>query len=167
MRHAIFALSMLVSTQAFANAKNVGLGVAVGGAYSPSTVKNGDTERDVGAGFAWGFFVDIPLLDTFYISPASMLYTFDLGNGAEPVTDVDLNFKFIVPIGDLHVGAGVTAGLTSAAAEYRGHYGALGYLSYNLVANLDAFLLAQYKRFEVRGEPIDDLHGYIGGMFRF
>src|SRR5262245_51952073 len=138
------ALSLLFFTNilprnARADSEGVGLGVACGLAYSPSEVD----DEDVGSSFAWGFFVDIPLLATFYLSPAAMLYELDFGNGKQPVTDIDLNFKFIVPVGDLHIGAGVTAGLTAGVpnddGNYAGHYGLLGYISYNLLANLDAF----------------------------
>jgi hypothetical protein len=164
---AIFTTLAAAEARAGNSAKGVGLGVAGGLAYSPSKVEG---ER-VGSSFAWGFFVDIPLLDTFYISPAAMLYELDVGNGKLPVTDIDLNFKFIVPIGDLHVGAGVTAGVTAGVpnddGNYAGHFGLLGYLSYNLIANLDIFVLAQWKQLQRSGGKVDDIHGYAGGMFRF
>ena len=88
----VFTLATIAGTQeAKAHAQGVGLGVAGGGVFSPSTVESGDPKDakiDVGNGFAWGFFVDIPLLETFYISPAAMLYELDLGSGRKPVTDV-------------------------------------------------------------------------------
>src|SRR5688572_11830624 len=95
-----FALVLLTSSAALADAKGVGLGVAGGFSYSPTKLQEGSAEP-VGSALAWGFFVDIPLLETFFISPAAMLYELDLGNGSKPVTDIDINFKFIVPIGGM------------------------------------------------------------------
>jgi hypothetical protein len=168
---AVLLVATLVgSVPAHASAYDVGLGVAGGLSYSPTEVRNSATAllKPAGNSFSWGFFVDIPLLATFYISPAAMLYELDLGAGKQPVTDIDLNFKFIVPAGPLHIGAGLTAGLTSAELKYSTHIGALGYLSYNLIANIDGFVLLQYKQI-LRDTPpnIADLHGYLGGMFRF
>ena len=164
------AVPQLASAQ---SAHNVGLGVAVGGAYSGSHTDVNNARKEVGTRPAWGFFVDIPLLPTFYIAPAAMLYSIKNAAGNDTaVTDVDLNFKFIVPIGDLHLGAGLTAGLSTGLPSkpngYTPHVGGLGYLSYNLVANLDAFLMLQYKRQMVENaSAVDDIHAFVGGMFRF
>ena len=147
---------------AIADAEGVGLGVAAGVAHSPTKL-----DVDVGSGFAWGFFVDIPLLSTFYISPAAMLYEMDLGNGKKPATDIDLNFKFIIPISALSIGAGVTAGVTNAEERYSGHYGLLGYLAYSLVPNFDIFAMVQYKRLARSAGEVDNIHSFLGGMFRF
>jgi hypothetical protein len=152
------------------SAHNVGLGVAVGGAYSQSRIDVNDVRKEVGTRPAWGFFVDIPLLPTFYISPATMLYRFrNAAGGSNAVTDVDLNFKFIVPLSSVRLGAGVIAGLTSGVQEgYAPHYGLLGQASLNLVSNLDAFVLVQWKRLSIEHtDTIDDTHGFVGAMFRF
>ena len=105
-------------------------------------------------------------MDTFVISPAAMLRESNFGDGKRPVTDIDINFKFIIPMGKMKLGAGVLAGITSAEELY-GHYGALGYWSIKLVSNLDVFLLGQYKQTLHEADQIDDLHVYAGGMFRF
>jgi hypothetical protein len=166
------ALALVVAAPrgAHANASGVGLGVAAGLAYSNSEINVQGAKQAVGGRFAWGFFVDIPLLPTFYITPAAMLYDLkDVNNHTLKATDIDLNFKFIVPIGDLHLGAGLTGGLTSGVeASYAPHYGLLGVISYTLVANLDAFAMVQYKKM-VRdsGGNISDIHAFGGGMFRF
>ncbi len=172
MAAVVLAAALAVPEISHANANGVGLGVAGGFAYSGSKVDVKSVKEEVGTRPAWGFFVDIPLLSTFYISPAAMLYKFKNPAGGDDlsVTDVDLNFKFIVPIGDLHLGAGVTAGLSSGLrpSGYDPHYGLLGYLSYNLVANLDGFVLAQYKRLtRESASSVDDIHAFVGAMFRF
>lgn len=162
-------LAAPMARSAHASARDVGLGVAGGLSYSPTKLKSGVLEtRSAGNSFSWGFFVDIPLLETFYIAPAAMLYQLDFGNGMEPVTDIDLNFKFIIPMSSVRLGAGFIVGLTSAELKYTGHYGALGYLSYNLVSNIDLFIQAQYKKLmRDTGGNVDDLHGYLGCMFHF
>lgn len=177
MRHLIHVAPLLVilatssaSRLAHASAEGVGLGIAVGADYSNADVRlenTGTLERQGKASLAWGFFVDIPLLPTFYISPAAMLYELELNEGTkQSITDIDLNFKFIVPLHRLRLGAGITAGLTTGLGEYLGHYGVLGYAALNLVSNIDAFILVQYK--ELRHDrDINNLHAYVGGNFRF
>ncbi len=171
MMRSLLVVGLLAGTAApaWADAEGVGLGVAAGVAYS--NTENGIQEA-IGGRFAWGFFVDIPLLETFYITPSTMIYEIDVdGDGNRvPVTDVDLNFKFVVPIDALHIGAGVTGGLSTGLDpdEYVPHWGVLGFLSLNMVANLDAFVLVQYKnQMPESGDDIADIHGYGGAMFRF
>jgi len=170
-----------LATPCFAHgeyAKNVGLGVAAGLAYSPSDVNTAGaaataTKQAVGAGLAWGFFVDIPLLETFYVTPSAMLYEQKIGIDGKKMqaTDIDINFKFIVPIGDLRLGAGALGGITAGAdTKYSGHYGALGFASFTLVSNLEAFAMVQYKqlmRDSVAGGNITNIYGFAGVMFHF
>lgn len=157
----------LPAKKACAGGENIGLGVAAGVAYSPTHVLKNDLFEPVGDSFSWGFFVDIPLTETFYITPAAMLYKLDLGLGAKPVTDIDLNFKFMVPLGLVRLSPGITVGMTSAEEKYFVHVGALAYVGLNLVANIDIFVMAQYKRVFRAEKNLDDLHGYGGVMFRF
>jgi hypothetical protein len=172
--HKTFAITLAAAavtlpTLARASPEGVGLGVAAGMAYSDSQP---DPDRDdvIGARFAWGFFVDIPLLETFYITPSTMLYEIDAyGEGSTPVTDVDISFKFIVPTSAMSFGAGLTAGLSvGIEPEYVPHWGLLGYVSFNMVANLDGFVLVQYKHLmPEENDDIDDLHAFAGMMFHF
>ena len=163
----LLTLTLFIGIQstALAGAEGVGLGVAAG-AVSSGTELEG-FEKSVGTGFSWGFFVDIPLTPTFYISPATTLYELDLGLGKRPATDVALNFKFIVPIAAIKLGAGVSAGLTVAEEKYMPHMGALGYLSMNLASNLDGFAMVQYKHLIRDVQAVDDIHAHAGLMFRF
>ena len=165
---ALIIASLAAGGDAYAHARGVGLGVAAGVNIADANIDSVDTNTS----FAWGFFVDIPLLDTFYITPAATLYELETGNGEETVaiTDIDLNFKFIVPIGFLSLGAGVTAGLTTGLGDYQPHYGALAYVGYNVVANLDLFATAHYKRLTTSSDTIPDynnVHVFGGTMFRF
>lgn len=161
----VFTLVVGIQGTAQAGAQGVGLGVAAG-AVSSGTELDG-LEKSIGTGFSWGFFVDIPLTPTFYISPATTLYEIDLGIGKRPATDVALNFKFIVPIAAIKLGAGVSAGLTVAEEKYMPHMGALGYLSMNIASNLDGFAMVQYKHLVRDIQAVDDIHAHAGLMFRF
>ncbi len=165
---AISALSMIAPSHVHAGARGVGLGVAVGGAYSPTIMGHDHTGRTSGGeSLAWGFFVDIPLLETFYISPSATLYSVNAGNGRVPATDIDLNFKFIIPLGHLRLGAGVSGGVTQLDQRYNAHFGGLGYGAWSLVRNFDIFTTLQYKRLVREGPELDTLYLYAGGMFRF
>lgn len=166
----VLALAMvhvLDAPQAAAQARDVGLGVAAGLQYSPTALGQGTLVQTPGQSFAWGFFVDIPLVDTFYISPATILYELDLGTGKKPVTDIDLNFKFIIPLSILRLGVGGTVGLSNMESMYRTHVGFLGYAALNLLSNVDVFVMLQYKRLFRDTVSINDLHGFLGGMFHF
>ncbi len=146
--------------------KGVGLGVAGGLAYSPTTLRGFDTFKDK-ASHAWGFFVDIPLLPTFYISPAAMLYEANLGKGKQPITDIDLNFKFIAPVWKLKLGVGALGGVSNAEGSYRAHVGGLGYAAYNVFGNIDIFTMIQYKYLFRINQDTHNIHTFLGGMFYF
>lgn len=140
-----------------AEARGVGLGVAAGVAVPDG----GDVDFD--AAFNWGFFVDIPLISTFHITPSTLLYNF---NGVD-ATDVSLNFKFMIPLGLMELFVGVMAGLTSSAV-LDPHAGVLAGASINLLANVDIFAQANYK-FVLRDDDttVRDLQIYAGPLFRF
>jgi hypothetical protein len=166
-----------VPNHASASANGVGLGIAVGTDVARSKYNAidvpGTTKQVTKATLSWGFFVDIPVAMNFYITPQTSIYELKLGDaGKFAVTDVDLNFKFLVPLGFGSLGAGLTAGLTAGLGEkYKGHYGALGILTINMVSNLDAFVLVQYKRLSAsKSDPFDDIdniHAYAGAMWKF
>jgi hypothetical protein len=168
---AVVMATMLAITPTVASASPTGVGLGVAAGADVSKQGNVDTKTN----FSWSFFVDIPLLQTFYITPQTSLYELQLSDATSAkvaVTDVDLNFKFLVPLGFATLGAGLTAGLTTGLGEhYKGHYGALGIFSLNLVANLDAFAMVQWKRVSASKtdafDDIDNIHGYVGGMWKF
>ncbi len=170
IRAAFLTLCLLFVASSARAADGVALGVAAGVDYSSADQL---FEDDSNTSFAWGFFVDIPLAETFIISPQTTIYELDFAGASEPqaVTDVGLNFKFIVPLGSLSLGGGILAGVTTGLGDYRLHYGALGQLNFNLISNIDGFVMAQYKRIDVgdtlMNEDISKLHAFAGAMFRF
>lgn len=148
--------------------QNVGFGVAAGIDYSQADVI---LEDDSSTSFAWGFFVDIPLAETFILSPQTTIYELDIGPDSRAVTDVGMNFKFVIPLRKISLSAGILAGVTTGLGDYRLHYGALGQLNFDLIANIDGFILAQFKRIDVgddlMNEDISKVHAFAGAMFRF
>jgi hypothetical protein len=145
-------------------------GVALG-AGAGVAVPNGTP--DFKAAFNWGFFVDIPLIYTFHITPSALLYRLKATDTAGTTlystwaTDISLNFKFVVPLGFLQLFGGVLAGLT-ARQSIDPHVGALAGLSINLISNIDIFAQANYRIIlPSDGGTIRDLQVYAGPLFRF
>jgi len=140
---------------------SVGLGVAVGAAF-PS----GGTASIPSGGQAslnWGFFVNIPLLYTFHIAPSSELYKL----GGQNATDMDLAFKFIIPLARFSLFVGAAPGLTAVADVACFHAGVLGGAAFNLVSNLDCFVLAKYAWIFEGSRNMTALHLNAGLQFNF
>ena len=117
----------------------VELGVSVGPTFP---VGSGETiVNDGSSSFNWGFYVNIPLVYALDLMPSAELYKFN----ATQATDIDLAFKFIVPLGDFSVYAGFVPGLTAVSETLAPHVGALLGGSYHIVSNLSGFLQGKYN----------------------
>ena len=97
---------------------SVGLGVSVGAAWpqaSSDHVSVGSLPEidDWATSFNWGFYVDIPIIWTFHITPSAELYKF----GDENATDIALAFKFIIPVWKLDLYVGCVPGLTAVGND--------------------------------------------------
>jgi hypothetical protein len=155
----------LFATPAIAQAqRGVALGVGAGIAVPDSAEINFDPS------FNWGFFVDIPLISTFHITPSTIVRKLDPAGAVSAGynTDVSLNFKFVVPLGVIEPFGAVIAGLT-ATNEIYPHVGLAAGANFNLLANLGAFVQVNYK-LVLYDEPIGnvrDLQIYAGPMFKF
>jgi hypothetical protein len=124
-----------------------GTGVSLGFAAGAGIPFEDTSETDL----AFGFFVDIPLVATFYLTPASVVYRVS----GDWITDLDLNFKFIIPLGALELFAGLNAGPTvglrseAASGDPAGqidfHVGGAGGVGYRLVSNVGLFAQGSYK----------------------
>lgn len=159
-------LASLLSSGALAQSRGVGLGVAAGVALPDAS------NISLKTAFNWGFFVDIPLLYTFHITPSTLVYNLkpEGSTASGSATDVSLNFKFIVPLGFLDLFGGILAGLTSSASGLDPHVGVLGGAGIHLVSNLDLFAQLNYKlllRDSTAGGNIRDLQIFAGPLFRF
>jgi len=141
---------------------SVCLGVSLGAAFpSGSTARIATSSGE--ASLNWGFFVNIPLIYTFHLTPSAELYKL----GAQNATDMDLAFKFIVPLSRFSLYAGVAPGLTAVGEVTALHVGALAGASFNLVSNLDSFLQAKYQWVFEGSRNLRVLHLNAGILFNF
>jgi hypothetical protein len=156
----ILALSAALPLSAEPSTTSVGLGFSFGAAFPQGSTTNIPA---AGASFDWGFYVNIPLISTFDITPSSELYKF----GSQNATDVDVAFKFIVPLGDFNIFAGVSPGLTTVADVLAPHLGLLGGATYRLISNLDAFVQAKYNLLFEGSRNMGVFHINVGILFEF
>ena len=147
----LFVLTMMVAmvmtlapASARADAQGTSLGVEGGVSWQ---INDADSKlADISE--AYGFFVDLPLTSTFYISPETVFYRYNIitsssgdGEYGSGVTDLSLNFKFIVPLGKSKLSAAMRGGATNGIRSESGfpmtvHFGfSAGYM-YNFISNL-------------------------------
>ncbi|HUI72574.1 MAG TPA: hypothetical protein VL354_18785, partial [Spirochaetia bacterium] len=111
----------------------------------------------------WGFYVDIPLIYTFHITPSAELYKLQDQN----TTDIDLAFKFFVPLSGFAIYAGFAPGLTAVTTILDPHIGVLAGATFQLVSNLDAFVQAKYNIVFDGGQYVQIFHANAGILFKF
>jgi|GEM_PF-1191961 len=140
----IAAVLILAPTTASADGKGTSLGVEGGVTWQ---INDGNSElADISE--AYGFFVDLPLTSTFYISPETVFYRYNIISGGDSdgdygsgITDLSLNFKFIVPLGKSKLSFAMRGGATNGIRSESGfpmtvHFGfSAGYM-YNFISNL-------------------------------
>jgi len=166
MRTSIAALALAACVLSLPDraeaARPVGLGVAAGIALPTSS-----NLGDIDPALSWGFFVDIPIISTFTITPSTILYRIDPKNvtGAA-ATDVSLNFKFIIPLGPFEPFAGITAGITSTS-DLQPHVGGVLGASFNIVSNLDIYASVNYRLTIDDAGNVSTWHIFAGPLFRF
>ena len=149
-----------ISSQA--SGDSVGLGISAG-----ITFPQGNTPEipstDWKAALNWGFYVNIPLIYTFHLTPSSELYKFEDQNA----TDMSIAFKFIVPLYRLDLYAGFVPGLTAIGEVTALHVGLLVGGNFPLISNLDFFVQGKYKWLFEGGENLKVLHANVGVLFNF
>jgi hypothetical protein len=119
--------------------------------------------QDSEASFGLGFYVDLPLIDSFYIVPSAELY----GLSDMSAADIDMGFKYILPISGFKVYAGVTTGVTSVADVVPFHVGLLAGGSMKLMKKLDAFAQVKYNVLFEGGRNMGVFHINAGIQFEF
>jgi hypothetical protein len=168
MKTKAFAFGLVVFTvlampaAAQISGNSVGLGLSVGAAFpqgNTPTIPSTDWQPS----FNWGFYVNIPLIYTFHITPSSELYRLGLQNA----TDFDLAFKFIVPLSIFDLYAGVVPGLTAVGQALAPHVGVELGGSFSIVSNLDGFIQAKYIWLFEGERSIGVLHLNAGILFSF
>ncbi len=156
------AAALVTAAGAAGAQSGVGLGVAVGTTF-PQNSTDDISFDDWDPSVNWGFYVDIPLLSSFHITPSAELYKL----GDENATDMALAFKFIVPLSHLDFYAGFVPGLTATGSTTSIHIGVVAGAAFVLVSNVDWFVQGKYKFVFEGGENIRVLHLNAGLLFRF
>jgi hypothetical protein len=154
-------LTVLSAGALAAQGRGTSLGLVVGGAFPGPATAQIPSNQDLG--FNWGFFVNLPLLDTFHLAPSAELYKF----GSSNATDFDFAFKFIVPLSSYSLFLGLAPGLTTVNSLTAPHVGVLGGASFPLVSNLDAFVSAKYVVVFDKGTNMPVFHLNCGLLFNF
>jgi len=156
----ILALSIPMASHAAGD--SVGLGISVGAAF-PQGTTDSISSTDWKTSLNWGFYVNIPLIYTFHLTPSAELYKFDDQNA----TDMSIAFKFIVPLSRFDLYAGFVPGLTAVAEVTALHVGILVGGNFPLISNLDVFVQGKYKFLFEGGENLKVLHVNVGILFNF
>lgn len=154
---------LVTGVAAFASAQSsVGLGVSVGAAFphGESSSLIADTPEP---SFAWGYYVNIPLISSFHIAPSAHLYKLQQENA----TDIDLAFKFMVPLSKTELYAGFTPGLTTVGDTTAAHVGAVGGVAFRLISNLDGFIEGTYSVLFTQNQNLRLFRLGGGLLFRF
>ncbi len=147
---------------AASDGSSVGLGVSFGTALPQHKTDEVEFD-DWDASFAWGFYVNIPVVWTFHITPSAELYQFDKINA----TDVNIAFKFIIPAWVLNLYFGVAPGVTTVADKHIFNVGGVVGVAFNLFSNLDMFVDAKYKILIEGDSNIRVLHANAGVLWHF
>ena len=155
-------LAASIPLASYAAGDSVGLGISVGGAF-PQGSTNSISSTDWKTSLNWGFYVNIPLIYTFHLTPSSELYKFDDQNA----TDMSIAFKFIVPLSRFDLYAGFVPGLTAVTDVTAPHVGVLVGGSFPLISNLDVFIQGKYKFLFEGTENLRVLHVNMGILFNF
>jgi hypothetical protein len=156
------AVLLTVAPEAGAQTDSIGLGISLGAAIpagSTPAISSGDGRIS----FNWGFYVNIPLIYTFHITPSAELYKLDTQNA----TDMAIAFKFIVPLSRFRLYAAAVPGLTAVGDVTAAHVGVLAGGSFQLVSNLDVFVEGKYKWVFQGEQNIRVLHANAGILFNF
>ena len=158
----ICAVCLAASTGLHAQSDSVGLGITAGVAV-PHGGSREYTVSGSAVRFSYGFYVNIPLIHSFHITPSALVYTIGEANA----TDMDIAFKFIVPARRLKLYAGFMPGLTAANNTTNPHVGALVGTGFNLISNLDLFVDLAYKVAFAGDTNYRIFHAHTGLLFRF
>ena len=110
---------------------------AGGGIAVPGRTHGGISETS----FAWGFHVNIPVLDTIRITPSSEIYRIT----DVYATDLALAFHYVIPFEIFEIYFGVAPGLTAWGTSTSPHVGGLLGFSIPILDDIGGFAQFRYK----------------------
>lgn len=153
----LFALIWTIGA-AEAGPYETGLGL-FGGATFPLNTKDMGQKFDITE--AWGLFVDIRLISTFYVTPQTTIYRLKIKKHDGPtsgIADVSMNFKYVIPLAAWEIFLAPTIGVSTGSFltekndsnDYKSnpiqpHLGGQLGVGVKIISNLDFFLAVQYK----------------------
>jgi len=155
-------LTVSIAFSSYAAGDSVGLGISVGATFpqgSTADIPSTDWQTSLN----WGFYVNIPLIHTFHLTPSSELYKFEDQNA----TDMAIAFKFIVPLSRFDLYVGFVPGLTAVTNVTAPHVGVLAGGNFPLISNLDIFVQGKYKFVFQGDDNLKVLHANVGLLFNF
>jgi len=136
------------------NRHGVGLGITTGPVMN-STPEGSEIS------FSGGFYTNIPLIETFHITPSTTVYRYN-GNST---TDISLGFTFIVPLNRYSLMGGIKSGITSDSTLVP-HVGLFGGGTFSLVSNIDWFIQGIYL-YQFHKTARNSVSVVTGPLFRF
>ncbi len=138
----LFSFEVLAQEEDGSFNKQVGLGV-IGGVNIP--ISN-DTNYEVTE--VWGFYVDVPIVSTFHLTPQANLWRIVEDGHKSGAADLDLNFKFVIPLPGWRIFISALLGLSTGdfnLGMYAPHMGGNIGFTARMVSNLDFVFMFQYK----------------------
>ena len=142
-----------------AEARSPGLALFSGFVIPDSRTSSNDDEGS----HNFGFFVDLPLVSTFYISPGAELYKVGRSN----YTDLVISFKFMVPLRGIKLFGALVPGITNAGSDRYGHLGLAAGIEVKIVSNIAFFGQFKYKETLSSGNGLRAFHFNGGLIFHF
>jgi len=165
-KNILIALMLCAAVTGIAAAPDASNPVALGVSLGPTFPLSGSGQTIANNGtisFNWGFYVNIPLVYAFDLMPSAELYRFE----SMQATDIDLAFKFLVPIGSGSVYVGFVPGLTAVSETLAPHVGGLAGVSYRIISNLSGFVQGKYNVLFDGSSNIKVIHINAGILLAF
>ncbi|MEM9116176.1 MAG: hypothetical protein AAGD10_21705 [Myxococcota bacterium] len=117
--------------------------------------------------FTWGFGVDLPLVDWFYLAPSALVYELNPEDrSGTSATDVALSYKFALTVDFVELQLGPTTGLTSST-ELDFHFGGVAAAHFGIAKNFDLTAMVVYKVILLDEGNVNDVKILAGPAFRF
>lgn len=154
----VFVLVAIGGSAASEEHISVTLGAA-GGFAVPGRTHGGISETS----FAWGFHVNIPVLETIRIAPSAEIYRIS----AVYATDLALAFHYVIPIEIFDIYFGVAPGLTAWGTSTSPHVGGLLGFSVPILDDIGGFAQFRYKVLFSDETNIHGSHFLLGLLFSF
>ncbi len=155
-------VAVLLCTSFFSRqAKADSPGLALFSGFVLPDSRNSSNDDDGSHNF--GFFVDLPLVYTFHISPGAELYKVGRSN----YTDLVISFKFMIPLKGITFFGALVPGITNSGSDRYGHLGLAAGIELKIISNIAFFGQFKYKETLSSGSGLRAFHFNGGLIFHF